>query len=149
MGRSGLRAKAYQVQVRPSTFNYQWHNLLFYFLLPSLPATAAASACFFTSSGACCSQKRKLRPPGNNCAYAAGSPHVSQRPTWVFTAFIEKEDLLIRHLCYWALRAHNIVLCVPLSYHKINVCRVTSTNYESVTRRFPFPHDERRMPPTR
>src|SRR6266849_7788391 len=61
---------------------------------PSLFVAAAASACFFTSRGACCSQKRKVRPPDKSWAYAAGSPQVSHRPTWVFTAFIATICLL-------------------------------------------------------
>jgi hypothetical protein len=53
-------------------------------------AASAASACFFTSKGTCCSQKRNVRLPDSNWAYAAGAPQLSQRPTWVFTAFIAK-----------------------------------------------------------
>src|SRR5713226_10547430 len=64
---------------------------------PSLFVAAAASACFFTSRGACCSQKRKVRPPDKSWAYAAGSPHVSHRPTCVFTAFIRKHLLSHYH----------------------------------------------------
>src|SRR5215469_17899781 len=63
---------------------------------PTLFEEAAASACFLTSSGACCSQKRKVRPPDKSWAYAAGSPQVSHRPTWVFTAFIATICLLIQ-----------------------------------------------------
>src|SRR6266849_7042164 len=116
MGRSGLRVQELKEQAPRSTSSYQcrrhptWGagipiyrgttisrspHYSFAFC-PSLFVAAAASACFFTSRGACCSQKRKVRPPDKSWAYAAGSPQVSHRPTWVFTAFIATICLLLR-----------------------------------------------------